>query len=46
MNNILDYEGIVSFNLHLILTKGNSTICKSFLGTAITYVGYFMLFLL
>jgi hypothetical protein len=29
MNNIWITKDIVSFNLHLILTKGNSTICKS-----------------
>jgi hypothetical protein len=45
MNNILDYEGIVSFNLHLILTKREQYYLM-ILGTAITYVGYFIYFLL
>jgi hypothetical protein len=45
MNNIWITKDIVSFNLHLILTKREVlSVSHDFWGTAITYVGYFMLF--
>jgi hypothetical protein len=46
MNNVLDYKGYRFFQSSFDPDERERSICKSrFWGTAITYAGYFMLFL-